>query len=94
MFFRGKHNSIKQGELYQDEDGATTPQAQAAFARRHRVYITVTLVLNVLGLLVNISAAILLRNGLNNISIRLQLLEIFLKVSAAVNKQIRPLNSI
>ena len=86
IFYHGKHVILPDGELYHDQDGTATPQAQSTFVRVHRVYVTATLILNILGLLVNISAAILMRDNLSSFPIRIQLLEISLKISAAVSK--------
>ena len=83
LFSRGKH---VRAELYQDEDGTTKHDVQAAFERKSRTYTIILLLFNAAGFASNTAAAVLMSADAKDIPDRLRLLLVALKICAAVSK--------
>ena len=72
-------------ELYHDVDGATTRDAQFAFARRSRYQVAAILIVSLFGLAINATAVIAIETGVHHAPKRSQLLVMGLKIGAAVS---------
>ena len=88
IFYHRKYLPNQRSELYHDEDGTTTKAVQAAFIHKTRLHITTILLTNVLGLACNITAAILVVPGPDELSDRLHLLFVSVKVTAGVGNPV------
>ena len=86
IFYRKTRSFRKRGECYRNEDGIATSTVQLAFDRESGIYILGLLLCSAFGLLINISAAILLHTTSDSVSNRQGLLPVALKAVAAVSR--------
>ena len=85
FYRRNKHFNVSD-KLYTDEDGETTQEDYSIFMRNSHRQIAALLIVNVIGLTINITAAILICKDLQGVSDRLRLLEITFRIIAAVGR--------